>query len=138
MPASSPYSGVDRRVNPDGRRDGEVHTNTANWVTGILTVGMPIILLGLGSISTWIWKVDDRQYQLSSDLPVVYASKAELGKLAQQLDKDFNKRFEMMEQRSRDQRQDREQFQIQVLQEVKETNKNVQDLALKLEKRTRG
>ncbi len=124
------YEGEERRA-PSA-------SNNEKWINGLLTFAVPIILLGLGSLTTWIWKVDDRQYQMSNDIPTKYASKADLEKMMLQFGSTVNVRFDMIEQNSRDQRNDRENFQNQVLQEVKETNKNVQDLALKLEKRTRG
>lgn len=99
---------------------------------------MPIVALALGSLTTWIWKVDDRQYQMSAELPAKYASKDDLDKLMKQFGQNVNMRFDLLEQNARDQRSDRESFQRQVLEEVKETNKNVQELAVKLEKRTRG
>lgn len=113
-------------------------SNNEKWINGLLTFAVPIILLGLGSLTTWIWKVDDRQYQMSNDLPAKYASKADLDNMMRRFGDTVNVRFDMIEQNSRDQRDDRENFQNQVLQEVKETNKSLQDLALKLEKRTRG
>lgn len=112
-------------------------TTNNRWVMGSIAVAMPLISLAIGALTTWIWKVDDRQYELSRKIPVEYASKQDLEKSISQFSDSVNSRLDAFYRSSQEQREDRKHFQEKILEEVKGTNKMVQDLALKLEKRTR-
>ena len=139
--------GEDRRHDLQAQAQEQGQSMSPNITSHLINLGIPLIALALGSMTTWVWKIDDRQYQLSAELPSKYVTKEDLKGLIQEFGKTANFRFDLLEKlnrderleratQERDQRLDRENFQKQVLDEVKETNKNMQQLALKLAKIT--
>lgn len=84
-----------------------------------INVAVPILLFGMSLLTAWMTRLDDRQYEISQQ----YVSKKELKESVDQLST-------LIEQR----REQQAQANDQILDEVRKTNKSVQDLAIKIER----
>ncbi|MBL4705481.1 MAG: hypothetical protein JKY54_13240 [Flavobacteriales bacterium] len=108
--------------------------NTHKNISLFLTVSMPLVVLAIGGLVNWVWKVDERQYMMSSLLPQTYASKSDLKEIIKQIADNNRIQFENFDQRLTDRTKQRERFEAEVLQQVKDTNKKVNELAIQIEK----
>ncbi len=88
--------------------------------------------LSVGGLSTWLWKLDNRQFDMTSD----FASKAEMKDAIDGLRINFDSKFTSLEKVLNERREDRRIFDEKILSAIAETNKSVQQLAVKLEERT--
>ncbi|QPG06540.1 hypothetical protein IT774_05040 [Salinimonas marina] len=95
----------------------------SKWVQSIIGIGMPLLTLSIGGLSAWMMKIDERQYTINKN----YVSKAELKETMDNLSSIIEAR-----------RVEQEQANRLVLEEIRETNLNVQKLAISLERRTRA
>lgn len=99
-----------------------------------LSIAMPLVVIAISGLVTWVWKVDERQYMMSSILPQTYASKSDLKEIVKQIADNNRIQFENFDQRLTDRTKQRERFEAEVLQQVKDTNKKVNELAIQIEK----
>lgn len=99
-----------------------------------LTIAMPLVGIAISGLVTWVWKVDERQYMMSSLLPQTYASKSDLKEIVKQIVENNQIQLQNFDQRLTDRTKQRERFEAEVLQQVKDTNKKVNELAIQIEK----
>ena len=102
-----------------------------------LTIAMPLVGIAISGLVTWVWKVDERQYMMSSLLPQTYASKSDLKEIVKQIVENNQIQLQNFDQRLTDRTKQRERFEAEVLQQVKDTNKKVNELAIQIEKLNR-
>lgn len=98
---------------------------------------MPVMVcllsLGVGGLTTWLMKLDDRQFELSNSIPKTYVSKEDLRKDLDDFTRNIDTKFLGLYNLLNERKADREKFEDQFLEEVRETRKTVQDLAIKVE-----
>jgi predicted RNA-binding protein associated with RNAse of E/G family len=83
---------------------------------------MPLVIAAITGLTTWLMKLDERQYAINQN----YVSKAELKQTIQ----NFSQLIEAR-------RKQQEESDNKILEEVRNTNDAVQQLAITLERRTR-
>lgn len=84
---------------------------------------MPLVVLALGGLATWLMKIDERQFKMNQD----YVSKAEL-----------KESIAALSQLIKERKSERERAEREILTEIRTTNRAVQQLAITLERRTGG
>lgn len=95
--------------------------NSNEVLTILINLAVPILVLGVTLLTGWVSRIDDRQYNISQN----YASKQEL--------KDAVDKLSNLIEMRREQQAASNQ---QILDEIRKTNRSVQDLALTIERRT--
>ena len=112
-------------------------SNNSKWVSNIIPVAMPLVALAIGGLTTWLMKIDDRTYDLSSSLPATYVSKDDLEKSMEKLTVSFKDDIERVEDALKQQDEARQKFEQIMLNKADTTHGAIVDLAIKLEKRTK-
>ncbi|QSX32481.1 hypothetical protein JYB87_11965 [Shewanella avicenniae] len=92
-------------------------------ITLLINFSIPILILGVTLLTGWVSRIDDRQYNISQN----YASKEELKDAVEKLSMLIETRREQQEQSNR-----------LILEEIRKTNRSVQELALTIERRTKS